>query len=171
MGKGGNGTTPAGRIAGDFASQMSRIAGPARKQVFGQLSEALRTGNVAAKVPLIQSQVEQSLHTGSENQRSLDEQIAKAPGVGRSSYGEGVRAEQSAMSQRATAAIPASVIGQTIMGGPAAVNQAASSAMGQLGAASGAQGTAMQAAAQNNAQAEQEAAAGAAAVIGIAAAI
>lgn len=129
------------------ATNLMKQGAPARKLVFQQLNEALSTGSIEARAPIIQQQVEAGLSQGSQAIRAEEEQLARAPSsVARSSFGQGGRAETRATVERAVAQIPAEVIGQTVMSAPETIGQANQSATQLFGVAQ--QGEALRQAAQ-----------------------
>lgn len=165
MGKAHAGSA-AGTIGERFASTIMRQGAGARKQVFQQLNEALSTGNIEAKIPIIQSMVESGLQQGSQALKIADEDIAKA-GAGRSGAAGEMRASLRAMASDAVSQIPSSVIGQTIAEGPGAIAGAQGAGLSLLGVAQQASAAGAAATAQN--EATRNAAIGAA--VGIIAAI
>jgi hypothetical protein len=169
MGK-AQGGTAAGHIGEQFAFKIMRQGADTRKKVFQQLTEALATGNIEARMPIIQNMVETGLQQASGAQRMAEEDIAKS-GAGRSPAASELRAGLRAMSTQAVSQIPANVIGQTIQGGPDALSGATASAMGMLGQANLAAGAANAAKAQNQATTMSAAGAGVGVAVAIIAAI
>lgn len=172
MGKGGGGTTPAGQLAGAYAENISKLSGPARRQYFGQLKEALTKGTISEQTPIIQQMVQQGLRSGSTAQDITRKSMAALPGsAGRSPYAKETLASQQALAQGAVDAIPSEVVSATALQAPAQSMNALGQANALLGSAGIAQGQAAQAAAAQDAQTASEAGAGAAVAIGIIAAI
>lgn len=152
------------RISEEMALDLMRVGSGSRKKVFQQLQEGLRTGNIAARTPIIQSQVEAALQQGGQAVRGTEEQVAKA-GASRTGVGQETIASTRNIAQQAIAAIPSEVIGQTVGGAPRITQNAANAAFGLMGTAGGLQGQAAQANASADA-ANQQAAGSAAATIG-----
>lgn len=168
------GKTHAGSAAGvigeRFAQTIMRQGAGARREVFQQLNEALSTGNIEAKIPVIQSMVESGLQQGSQALRVADEDIAKS-GAGRSPAAAEMRASLRAMASDAVSQIPGAVIGQTLAEGPGAIQGATGAGLSLLGVAQQASAAGAAASAQNQATAVGAGGAGAAAAIAIIAAI
>lgn len=171
MGKGGGSGTAAGAVAGQYAKQLANLSGPSRKLYFGQLKEALNTGTVKAKVPMIQQMVEQGLSQGSTAERLAREEMAKLPGVARSTYGKETTATIRAQAERGVAAIPSEVVAQTAAAAPTSTIGAMQAAQTFLGQASIGQSQAQGVRAANTATTVGAAGAGVAAAIAIAVAI
>ncbi len=169
MGKAHAGSA-AGAIGERFAQQVMQQGGKARRAVFQQLNEALSTGNIEARVPIIQNMVEGGLQQGSQALRLAEEDIAKS-GAGRSPAAMEMRAGLRAMAQSAVAQIPSEVIGQTIAEGPGAIAGSTGAGLSLLGIAQQASAAGAAAKAQNQATAVGAGGAGAAAAIAIIAAI
>lgn len=174
MGKGGGGGAgAAGALSEDIALNLMRQGGKSRNLVFKQLTEGLKTGNITARIPIIQAQVEQALGQGSQAVKGTQEQVARA-GDARSPIAQETVASTRALAQRAVAAVPTEVIGQTIFGAPEVTQNAAQAGLGLLGTAGGIRGAQAQANAQQNAQVMGNVGAGvsaAAAIAGIVAAV
>lgn len=136
MGKSPGGPGAAGALSQDMAFNLMRQGNKSRKLVFQQLTEGLKTGNIQARIPIIQSQVEQMLGQGSQAVKGTAEQIAKAGG-GRSPVEAETMAGVRATAQRAVAAVPSEVIGSTVLGAPSVTQGAAGAAMGLMGTAGG----------------------------------
>lgn len=170
MGKGGGGGTAAGHLGEQVAMNLMRSGAKSRKLVFSQLKEALKTGNIEARIPIIQAQVEQGLQQGSEAMKVAQTDVAKS-GAGRSPAAQEQLAVTRSMAERAVASIPSEVIGQTLRSGPDALAGPTNTALGLLGVANQASAAAGAAKAQNQAAAMSTAGAGAGAAIAIIAAI
>jgi len=172
MGK-ASGQTQATMMAGRFAKQLATLGGPSRKLYFGQLKEALNTGAVGAKAPIIQKAVEQGLSQGSQAQTMATQEMAKigpTSSVARSSVGQETQAALSAQAQRAVGAIPSEIINQTAQRAAPDTLAAMNSANAFLGAAQVGQSAQQQADAANKATAVGAAGAGVAAAVAIVAA-
>lgn len=163
MGKGGGGPGAASALSEQMALNLMRSGGASRKQVFKQLTEGLKTGNIQARIPIIQSQVEQALGQGAQATKAATEQVYKS-GDYRGPAGQEAIASTRALAQRAVAAVPTEVIGQSVLNAPETLQGAAQSAFGLMGTAGGIRGAAAQANAQADAQAASTAGSAAAAV-------
>lgn len=124
----GRGVFAAG--AEKMATDLMRQSGKTRKAVFAQLGEALKTGGIEARTPIIQNAVEQGLSQGSESLRAAQEGIVRA-GAARSPYAKESMAMNRSTVERAVASIPSEIIGQSVMNAPGQVGQA-TNAMIQL---------------------------------------
>jgi len=143
-GKGG--PTAAATMSGNFASQIAKMSGPSRKMYFGQLKEALTTGSIGARTPIIQQQVEAGLSEGSRAQDVAAASLSQLGSAGaRGPVAAEIKAGLSAQAARAVAAIPSEVVGQQALRGPADVLSASDAAMRLLGTAGMAQNQAQQA--------------------------
>ena len=109
----GKGGTSGSQITGapdpnvsGFVKEVRQQSGPVRDQVFSQISEALRTGGVNARIPIIQSSVEASKAATSQALKGLDQQTAQAgPGYANSPFAQMVRAQTQLQGSQSTEAI------------------------------------------------------------------
>ena len=171
MGKGGGGgTTGAGRMAEEIGFNVMRSGAKSRKLVFSQLGEALKSGNIESRIPIIQSMVEGGLQQGSGALRMAEADIAKS-GTGRSPVAKEQMAQLRAMAANAVSQIPSEVIGQTVRSAPETLSGATNAALGLLGSAQMAQSSNQQARAQAQAAQNANIGAGASAAAGIAVAV
>lgn len=88
----------------DMGRKMIGQTGPARKEVLRQLTEALKTGGVKAKIPLIQQAVSQSNQATSTALSQTAEQLAQHNVGG--PFASRIMAQQRLAGDQATAAIP-----------------------------------------------------------------
>jgi len=132
--------------AEQMAYSFMRGSKQSRTLVFQQLKEALGTGNIEARIPIIQSAVEQGLQQSSQNLRTAESALATAPGAGRTPYVQETLATNRATAERAVAQIPSEVIGQTVMNASNTITAANQAAMQLMGVAQ--QGEALQQAAK-----------------------
>ncbi len=146
MGGKQQGQGPFSKQAENMAYSFMKGSNKSRKLVFQQLKEALATGNIEARMPIIQSAVEQGLQQGSQNLRAAESSIATMPGVGRTPYAQEALVANRATAQQAVAQIPSEVIGQTVMNAPNTITAANQAAMQLMGVAQ--QGEALQQAAK-----------------------
>ena len=89
----------------DIASQLMAEVSPLRKEVLGQTMEALTTGGIGARLPIVQKGIEASRSATSSALSQLDESLARSGG-GRSSAADALRANTLLQGELNTQAIP-----------------------------------------------------------------
>lgn len=121
MGGGGKSAGARGSAALDkFVSEFAEVSKPARETFFGQLQEALTTGGIGARIPIIQKSVEASKSATSAALRGTEESLARA-GIAGDPFGQKVLAGTRLAGETATAQIPINIIQQMISGAQSAV--------------------------------------------------
>lgn len=117
-----------------FLAEFQEQSGPARQTFFDQLNEALTTGGVGARLPIIQKSVEASKSATSAARVATTESLAKA-GIGGTPFGQQILAGQELQGNLATAQIPTNIIQQLIAQAPGAVLGSAQTLSGGFGQA------------------------------------
>lgn len=101
----------------DASSNLLNAAYPVTKEVMGQTLEALQTGGIGARLPIAQKAVEGSRAATSSAMSQLDASLA-TQGMGRSSFGNQLRASTLLQGELATQAIPTDIAQQFIAAAP-----------------------------------------------------
>jgi hypothetical protein len=96
---------------------MIHEATPIRREVLNQSMEALTTGGIGARIPFAQKGVEASRAATSSALSQLDTSLAQQ-GMGRSSFGNQLRASTLLQGELETQAIPQRVAEQFIVAAP-----------------------------------------------------
>ncbi len=141
MGGGGKAAGQRGSEALDkFVSEFAEVSKPARETFFGQLQEALTTGGIGARIPIIQKSVEASKSATSAALRGTEESLAKA-GIAGDPFGQRVLAQTRLAGETQTSQIPTNIIREMLAGAQSAVLGSAQTITGGFGqlAAVGAQ--------------------------------
>lgn len=99
------------------ASQMLNEASPVRKEVLGQALESLQTGGIGARLPIAQKGIEASRAATSSAMSQLDSSLAQQ-GMGRSSFGNQLRASTLLQGELETQAVPQNIAQQFIAAAP-----------------------------------------------------
>ena len=121
----------------DLATNITKEAQPLRQEVLGQTLEAMQTGGVGARLPIVQKGIEASRAGTSSAIQQLDESLARG-GLGRSSVGDALRASTLLQGELATQAIPQAVATQMIGIAPTLTTGLTGQAMQGWGSATGA---------------------------------
>ena len=154
------------RSAEEMGMAFLRQGKAPRKLIFQQLREALGTGNVEARIPIIQAQVEDALGRGSQALREGEESIFQA-GAGRTPVAQETLAAGRAQVQSAIGSIPSEVIGQTVLNAPNTISAANQAIMQLMGVAQQGEALRQAAKAQNYASTMSQIGGGVGGLIGI----
>lgn len=129
------------------SGRLMREAAPSRKLMFSQLEEALRTGGVGARIPIIQRAVGDVQAATTRAMGQSREQFARA-GIGGSPIALQSLAQQQMAGSQAAARIPTEIAGQIIGAGPQMVAGQEQQALGGFATAGAAAQQAQMARAQ-----------------------
>ena len=105
---------------GQIAETILKQAGPLRKELLGQTLEALKTGGVGARIPVIQRAVESSKQATSNALRGTTESLG-ATGLASSPYGQSILANIRTQGGQATSQIPTQIAENFIGAAPGIV--------------------------------------------------
>jgi hypothetical protein len=137
MGGGGKGESKSSKDLSELAQQFAAETGPTRRTLIDQMYEALTTGGVGARIPLVDRAVESSQRATSESLRALDTQLAQT-GLAGTPFGERIRAGTEQQGRLATSQVSPNIIGQMIQQIPGFVTgQQQIAVQGLSGAVSG----------------------------------
>lgn len=112
----GKGGTGAAKDTIKMNKQLFQESTPVRKELLGQTLEALTTGGVGARIPLIQRAVEANKAGLAQGLRASSENISSIPGLAGTPFAESIMAQQRVGGEQALAGIPTEIAGQ-IAGG------------------------------------------------------
>jgi hypothetical protein len=137
MGGGSKGKSGASEDLGDLAKDFARETKGPRRTLIDQMAEALTTGGVGARIPIINRAVESSQRATSNTLKALDAQLAQS-GLGGTPFGERIRSEATQQGQFQTSQIGPGIVAQLLQQIPGFItgtNQIAISGLtGQAGA-------------------------------------
>lgn len=143
MGGGGKGSTPSQITANPdpavsgFTNEVRGQSRPVREEVYSQIGEALRTGGIGARIPIIQKSVEASKSATSRAMTGLDEAFAKAgPTFANSPYAQRIKGQTALAGAQSTEAIGPSIAKEFIDIAPSVALGSSSQIFGGLGQAS-----------------------------------
>ena len=91
MGGGGKGKTSQSGQLDALIQEFATTSRPARQELFGQVTEALQTGGIGARIPIISKAVESSKAATSQALTQIDESLARS-GLSDSTFGARIRA-------------------------------------------------------------------------------
>ena len=148
IGAGKKGETPQTGQLDALIKEFADVSRPAREELFGQVSEALTTGGVGARIPIISKSVEASKAATSQALKQIDESLARS-GLATSPFGARVRAGEVSRGARATAAIPTNIAQQLISFAPNLVTGTGGQVLQGAGVAAQTAGASQAAAAAN----------------------
>lgn len=127
----------ADKALADAALELLSASRDTRNTFFSQLSEALTTGKVDARLPEVQAAVEGSLQSGSNDKRQLSEALA-VNNLGRTPFGQQQLASQALASKQKVATTPADVINSLLLQAPnASLSQTQATGLSGLGTLAG----------------------------------
>lgn len=142
MGGGGGKGNEAGEDLADIAKQFFGETTPLRQEMIDQFMEALTTGGVGARIPIINKALESSRRAESQTMQGTEENLARTNLAG-TPFGAMVRSSTEQQGNLATSQIPTNIIAgmlQQIPGFITGTNQVVTSGMGQAaGAEAGSQ--------------------------------
>lgn len=113
-------STHAANLLASLSEQMFKESSPARRMMFQQLTEALKTGGVGARIPIIQRAVADVNTATAQSSRSAGAMMSRA-GLGGTPYAASTLAGIRASGAEAAAKIPTDIAQQLIAGGPGLV--------------------------------------------------
>ncbi len=135
MGGGSKGETKTSKTLSKIAEAFFTETTPVRQELTSQMSEALTTGGVGARMPIISKSQEASRQATSNALRALDAQLAQTGQAG-TPFGTRARAETTQRGEMATARIPTDIVSQLLQIIPGFImgqSQQAVSGLGQAG--------------------------------------
>lgn len=109
-------TTPDPAVSA-FTNEVREQSKPARELFFKQLTEALSTGGVGARIPIAQASIEASKAATSKALLDLDERLGRTRLAG-TPFGETVRASAAGEGERAAASIYPAIANQLLQVAP-----------------------------------------------------
>ena len=133
MGGGSKGESGASKDLGKLAKRFEKETRGTRGELVDQMYEALTTGGVGARIPIISKAVESSQRATSESLKALDAQLAQT-GLAGTPFGVRARQEAEQGGRFATSQISPNIISQIISQIPGFVTgqqQIAVSGLGQ----------------------------------------
>lgn len=134
MGKGGGGSSKAGdRQLAAFSKEIQTVSQPARTAWFNQLTEALTTGGVQARIPQAQQAIEQSKAASAAAARQTESDLSSI-GLARTPMGQSILATQRTQAAMGAAAAGRIPVDQLIASAPNAILGAAQTATAGLSA-------------------------------------
>lgn len=151
MGGGGKtGETGSSKDLARLAKKFSKETKGLRKETISQMFEALTTGGVDARIPIINQAVERSKQATSASMRGLDETFAQS-GLAGTPFAARAKTETAAQGRQAESQIPTQIVQQILQKIPGFVTGVNQVSVSGLGQAAGAESNL--AAAQNQAMA------------------
>lgn len=141
MGKGGGASaeTSATRQLARFGRSFQRTSRGARKSYFDQLEEALNTGGVGARIPIIQRAIEASNASSSKTLGSTQDSLARSGLVG-TPEGQRILAQVRQQGAYQSEQTPTNIINQLLAQAPNAVLGSASNITSGLQSAAATEG-------------------------------
>ena len=137
-GKGGGGDdNKAAEDLAEIAKMFFAETGPLRQELTSQYGEALTTGGVGARMPIIAKSQERSRQATSNALRALDAQLAQS-GTAGTPFGDRLRTGTIQRGEQATAGIPTNIVMQLLQSLPGYVtgaNQTVVTGLGQAASA------------------------------------
>jgi len=135
-GKGGgnSGSKKLEKIAKNFYDETT----PLRQEMQDQFLEALTTGGVEARIPMVNKAVESSRQATSNTLRQLDTQLAQS-GLAGTPFGQQIQTQALQSGNQQTAGVPFNIIAQLLQQIPGYVTGANQTVVTGLGQAAGAQ--------------------------------
>lgn len=130
--------TGASKSAEAFGESLEAETRGPRQAMFSQIEEALVTGGVGARIPLIQRAVESSRREGSNAMRQTGDQLALS-GLAGTPFGEAIRADVGRSSAFQTSLVPSQIIQDLITQGMGFISGGMQVGSGALGSAASAQ--------------------------------
>ena len=133
MGGGGKGENKSAGDLSKIAKAFFSETTPLRQQLEGQFMEALNTGGVGARMPIISKAQEQSRQATSNTLAGVDTQLAQG-GLAGTPFGQMIRANTLQQGNQATAMVPFNIIQamlQQIPGFVTGANQTVVTGLGQ----------------------------------------
>lgn len=112
-GKGGSGTAPGAGKLSKLATQLFNETTPMRQQLGQQMMEALTTGGVGARIPMIQRAVESSKAATSQALQGTNKQLAQT-GTAGTPFASGILSNILGQGELQTANIPTAIANEFI---------------------------------------------------------
>lgn len=116
---------------GRLATKLLRESSPVRQELLGQQLEALRTGGVGARIPIIQNAVAASKQATGDAVQNTQSQLA-TQSLGGTVFGNRLLQEAKMSGDQATARIPTDYASTIIKGIPSFISQITNLASGNL---------------------------------------
>src|SRR5574343_463664 len=109
----GGGSGGGGAGLGMVARQINREITPLRQEYTQQLMEALSTGGVGARIPIMQTAVESSGRATSDAMKQVEQQLAQS-GLGDSPYGQRILADTALGGKLAASGVQTDIMNQLL---------------------------------------------------------
>jgi len=114
MGGGGkSGETKSSKMLANLAQQFAGETEDLRLETIGQMYEALTTGGVDARMPIINQAVERSKQATSASMKELDTSLAQS-GLAGTPFGVRAKTETAQRGRQATADVPTQIVQQIL---------------------------------------------------------
>ena len=113
-------STAAAKQLSQLSALMFKESNPARREMFSQLNEALKTGGIGARIPIIQRAVEDVNRSTAGAVRGTQEQLSRAGVTG--PFAAQILAQERMAGSQAAAKIPTDYAQQLIAGGPGLIS-------------------------------------------------
>lgn len=120
-----------------FAGELRTESRPGRRELFGQIFEALRTGGIGARLPIIQRAVESSMGATSQALRETEDRL-RGVGLEGTPFGQRILSDVTREGEFATSQIPTNIAQELINLAPSFITGAGQTATGAGGAATAA---------------------------------
>ena len=134
MGSGGKGSSSAGGALEDIALTFFKETTPLRRDLIKQYDEALSTGGVEARMPIISKSQERSRQATSNALQALDAQLAQS-GTAGTPFADRLRTGTIQKGEQATAQIPTDIVMQMLQQLPGFITGANQTMVTGLGSA------------------------------------
>ena len=138
MGGGGKGASGSSSALAHIANAFFQQTTPLRHELTSQMEEALKTGGIGARIPIITRAVESSKRATSSALRGTGEELART-GLRGTPFGENIMAGTRMEGELRTSQIPTDMVAQFLTQIPNFVLGAANTAITGLSGAAGAQ--------------------------------
>ena len=138
MGSGSKGKSDRGSNLADIANAFYLETTPLRRNLISQMDEALTTGGIGARIPLIAKSQEASKRATSSALQQTDEDLARSRLAG-TPFGAQARSDVLQRGEINTAMIPTNIVAQMLQTIPGFVTGANQTIISGLGQSAGAQ--------------------------------
>lgn len=132
----GTSSSPYAPLIASIGQQMWKMAKPVDQQMAAQTGEALRTGGINARIPMINNAMGAARQAYSGSYWQTHDALARS-GLLNSSFGEGILANLQQSGGQQIAGIPTDVASGFISQGAPAVENLGNAGVGALGTAGG----------------------------------
>lgn len=130
---GGKGEQPTGSAAlENFLNEYATQTRPGREELFSQITEALKTGGVGARLPIVGKAVEASRSAASETMKGTEESLARV-GLSGTPWGQNVSASTRLAGNLAVSRVPTDMTARFLEGALPALTGAPQTIAGGFG--------------------------------------